>query len=943
MAQSDVELIKRTLDGDDNAFGFLVDKYKGAVHALAYRKIGDFHIAEDVTQETFLKAYQKLSTLKRHANFSGWLYVIAARCCISWLRENQHPMQSLEQVGAAQVEASAEREYSDDRARKHLEDALENLPESDRTVLTLHYLGGMTYEEVSRFIGASTSAVKNRLYRARHHLKEELIEMIRQTWGTLQLPPTFTQQLIEKVYRLNPPPTPGNKPQAPWIAAVTLGVATLVVVVGMLSTSEFQQPYSLNPSTPVKLIELTEAPIVETQLPKPSSANRTDGDGNPVVTPGASGGDTKQLDKPRGSITGRVTYADSGKPAADVPILAFALQSSIEKLTVGHTREDGVYTLKDVRRGLYTVMIGDTVRWHATFDWRAPAHEGINVKPAETYTEVNFRLTAGAIIEGRVTDGDTGQPLEGMLIRVYDATHPPRMGIGHSLTTNYDGQYRMRVASGPVSIFVMTTDTGYYVDRAESPHKYSEEIKENETTSGFDFICHLGNDIHGFVQTEDAKPVVGAIVEPHDDALFHARTATDRDGRFMLKGVPRNIESAVITAEYDDYELYGEIEWFSKQAEPLVIEVSRQISARIGGRVVDSAGKPVAGAGIGLARATDVGEWQVGEWQLVPFVQTDSDGNFIVGPKTPLNSLEVGKRHSLYATAEGYGMVSSDWFALQEGFQSIPDLVLPEASFFVAGQVVNWRGQPVGAANVSIIDTHTHTTFARTISNVDGKFRVDNISDLRVHIFAYAQGYIGSDQGLVFEANRDDLRIVLKPDKPMISDNAGNTIPYHRHTFPHPLENSDAPELKVDRWFNTEPIALSSLRGKVVVLNFWSALESNPEFSVVWFPSLNRIHDQYSDKGVAVIGLHRSADLQHHADIQAAIDKEEIRFPIGIAEKAKTKIEEDVLGIYGATFKDYAVKGMLPTILFVDKAGKVRTLFLIGRTLDEKVNALLNE
>ena len=938
MARSDAELIKRTLEGDDNAFGFLDDKYKGAVHALAYRKIGDFHIAEDITQDTFLKAYQKLSTLKRHANFSGWLYVIAARCCLSWLRNNKHPMQSLEQVDAAQVEASAEKEYSDDRVRKRLHDALENLPESDRTVLTLHYLGGMTYEEVSRFIGASTGAVKNRLYRARHHLREELLKMIHQTWGTLQLPPTFTQQLVEKIYRLNPAPAPGSKPQAPWIAAVSLGVATLVVVAGMLSTSEFRQPYSLNPSTPVKLIELTEAPIVETPLPKPSFANHYDGDGNPDMAFAAGGGDTKQVDELRGSISGHVIYAGTGKPAADVPILAFALQSSIDKLTVGHTREDGVYALKNMRPGLYTVMIGDTVWWHTTFDWRAPAHEGINVKPTETYEQVNFQLMPGSFIEGQVTDGDTGQPLEGMPIRVYDATHPPRMGIGHALPTDEDGQYRMRVASGPVSIFIMTSSTGYYIEDAESPREYSVEIKENETRSGFDFICHLGNNIHGFVQIEDAKPVVGAIVEPHDDAPFHARTATDRDGRFILKGVPRNIESAVITAEYNDYELYGEIEWFSKQAEPLVITVGRQISATIGGRVTDGTGKPVAGAGIGLNRETDVGMNT-----LVPFTQTDSDGNFTVGPKTPLNSLKIGKRHRLYATAEGYGMASSDWFALQEGPQSIPDLVLPGARFYVAGRVVDWRGHPVGAAYVSIDDTDTHTAFAHTISDVDGKFRVENISAPRVHIFAHARGYHGSDQGLVFETNRDDLRVVLSPEKPMIRDEAGNTIPYHRHTFPHPLENSDAPEMKVDRWFNTEAIALSSLRGKVAVLNFWSALESNPEFSAVWFPSLNRIHDQYSDKGVAVIGLHRSADLQHHADIQVAIDKEEIRFPIGIAEKAKTKIEEDVLGIYGATFKDYAVKGMLPTILFVDKAGKVRTLFLIGGTLDEKVNALLNE
>ena len=82
MANSDAELIRRTLDGDASAFGFLVDKYKGAVHALAYRKIGNFHTAEDITQDTFLKAYQKLHTLKDWRHFPGWLYRIASRLCL---------------------------------------------------------------------------------------------------------------------------------------------------------------------------------------------------------------------------------------------------------------------------------------------------------------------------------------------------------------------------------------------------------------------------------------------------------------------------------------------------------------------------------------------------------------------------------------------------------------------------------------------------------------------------------------------------------------------------------------------------------------------------------------------------------------------------------------------------------------------------------------------
>ena len=60
---SDESLVKHCLDGDKSAFGFLVDKYKGAVHALAYHKVGNFHDAEEIAQESFLRAYQRLSSL----------------------------------------------------------------------------------------------------------------------------------------------------------------------------------------------------------------------------------------------------------------------------------------------------------------------------------------------------------------------------------------------------------------------------------------------------------------------------------------------------------------------------------------------------------------------------------------------------------------------------------------------------------------------------------------------------------------------------------------------------------------------------------------------------------------------------------------------------------------------------------------------------------------
>ena len=89
MEKDDVELIQRILSGDENAFSILVKKYQKGVHALAWRKVKDFHIAEEITQDTFLQAHKKLASLKNPSQFPGWLYVIADRLCRAWFRKKQ--------------------------------------------------------------------------------------------------------------------------------------------------------------------------------------------------------------------------------------------------------------------------------------------------------------------------------------------------------------------------------------------------------------------------------------------------------------------------------------------------------------------------------------------------------------------------------------------------------------------------------------------------------------------------------------------------------------------------------------------------------------------------------------------------------------------------------------------------------------------------------------
>ena len=180
MKNDDIELIQRVLAGDEDAFSMLVRKYQKPVHALVWRKIGDFHIAEEITQDAFLKAYKELATLKKQHRFARWLSVIATRACIEWLRKKRLSTQSLEATNHAQLEKATYSEYVIQENERTTAEAqsevvqklLAKLREKERTVIILHYFGEMTHEEISEFLGTSVGTIKSRLRRAQQRLKK---------------------------------------------------------------------------------------------------------------------------------------------------------------------------------------------------------------------------------------------------------------------------------------------------------------------------------------------------------------------------------------------------------------------------------------------------------------------------------------------------------------------------------------------------------------------------------------------------------------------------------------------------------------------------------------------------------------------------------------------------------------------------------------------------
>ena len=173
-AMSDAALVELVLSGDQDVFSVLVERYKDAVQNLAYRMLGNATEAEDVTQETFVRAYTQLATYKSVHKFSTWLLSIASHLAIDQLRRRRFLALPLEDVpllewivdGGVSPEQSALQGEQQDEIQSYLQ----RLPSKYRAVIVLRYWHDFSYEEIAQALKLTPALVKARLHRARELL-----------------------------------------------------------------------------------------------------------------------------------------------------------------------------------------------------------------------------------------------------------------------------------------------------------------------------------------------------------------------------------------------------------------------------------------------------------------------------------------------------------------------------------------------------------------------------------------------------------------------------------------------------------------------------------------------------------------------------------------------------------------------------------------------------
>lgn len=169
---SDFELIDRVLNGNSLCFEELVNRYKKSVYYLTYRMVHDYEDAADLSQETFLKAYQGLKKFKRQSSFHTWLYRITVNLCINHLRRSKKrqyvELEKTHSVEYPQVLQKLEEE----ELQKRLGDAVNQLPEKQRAVVILRIYHGLSHKEIAHILECSVGTVKANYFHAIRNLRK---------------------------------------------------------------------------------------------------------------------------------------------------------------------------------------------------------------------------------------------------------------------------------------------------------------------------------------------------------------------------------------------------------------------------------------------------------------------------------------------------------------------------------------------------------------------------------------------------------------------------------------------------------------------------------------------------------------------------------------------------------------------------------------------------
>lgn len=184
MSDTDNILIAGALGGNQDAFKKLMDRHRTAIFHIVLKIVRNREAADDLVQETFMKAFSSLATYRSEYKFSTWIYRIAANASIDYLRKQRIKTLSLDsppdsidgpiEIEVADNSYNPEKDLVEREQRLSINDAIDSLPEKYRVVILYRHKDDKSYEEIAEALSIPIGTVKARIFRARELLKKKL-------------------------------------------------------------------------------------------------------------------------------------------------------------------------------------------------------------------------------------------------------------------------------------------------------------------------------------------------------------------------------------------------------------------------------------------------------------------------------------------------------------------------------------------------------------------------------------------------------------------------------------------------------------------------------------------------------------------------------------------------------------------------------------------------
>ena len=530
---TDEELVKLTLAGDRKAFGQLVRKYQNSMYTLACNKLRNEHDAEDIVQEAFVKAYQKLNTLRYPKQFASWLSTITTNFCRMWLREKQRQTRiyrdtdRLEIIGVYRdAMQTYEYEVAQLEAKLTVQQVLDRLSAVDRLLLQLFYLDRLSYFEIGEFLKVKPNQIKTKLYQARQCFKKEWEKMAKVEKIRNQLGEEFTQRVIRLISG-KVVDSAGDNPVALADIYANISGGKECIWAGKAKAKN-DGSFSLNVEAiseeiggHYNLFAVADGYGVNTFSRYKKSLRD-------VVIPLG----------PAGTLCGNVADTN-GEPIEGVSLRVYYICTNeidlrgeykgffvcdIPGITRVVTDSNGNFEFCNLPQGAAVNL-----------SVQHPEYARIEVNDQSIFvgeTDIGFVLRPGAIVRGRLTYEQTGKPVVGFKIISYELSHQ-HGGItaetdgngNYKLTGLHPGSYRIRASSHPDWVAIPTKQI---------------DVSEGGLVEGMDLKLIEGGILTGKVVDIDThKPIQGVGIGAIGEADSYSwGSKSGPDGVYQLRTVP---------------------------------------------------------------------------------------------------------------------------------------------------------------------------------------------------------------------------------------------------------------------------------------------------------------------------------------------------------------------------------------------------------------------